>query len=197
MKRVNTILAIILLMMAGCGGGRKSGNESDTFITVNLRASYPKKELILQDFIDLEYIALETGGDFYTQGVVQAIGKDIIVVKNWVNDGDIFIFDRNGKGLRKFNHLGNGPGEYVFILGIALDEDNNEMFVNSHSTRRILVYDLYGKFKRSFPHKEGGMYNKIYNYDKEHLICQQEYFPTYDAGKNRNSIFIHYQTAKT
>jgi hypothetical protein len=30
----------------------------------------------------------------------------------------------------------------------------------------------------------------MYNYDKEHLICQQEYFPTYDPESNRNSIFI-------
>ncbi len=190
MEKVNIMLAILLLVLAGCRGNRQSGNNSDGFITVDVTASYPKKELILQDFMDVEYIPLETVNEFLCQGVLQAIGKDIVVVKNWVNDGDIFIFDRTGKGLRKFNHLGKGGEEYAYILGITLDEDNNEMFVNSHSTRRILVYDLFGNFKRSFRHKEGALYNKIYNYDKEHLICQEDYFPTYDSESNRNSIFI-------
>ena len=190
MKNVNIISTILLFVMTGCGGNSQKSNEKEAFFTVDIKASYPKKDLILQDFMDVEYIALETGKEFYTQGVVLAIGKEIIVVKNRVDDGDIFIFDRNGKGLRKINRKGQGGEEYVFVLSVALDEDNSEMFVNSHSTRRILVYDLYGKFKRSFRHKEGAMYNKMYNYDKEHLICQQEYFPTYDPESNRNSIFI-------
>ncbi len=185
----NTIIWTIILLVTGCGGN-KPGKQIDDLIIVDVTASYPKKELILQDFMDIEYIPLETANEFLCQGVVQAIGKDIIVVKNRVNDGDIFIFDRTGKGLRKFNRLGKGGEEYAFNLGITLDEDNNEMFVNSHSTRRILVYDLFGNFKRSFRHKEGGLYNKIYNYDKEHLICHEDYFPTYDPESNRNSIFI-------
>ena len=190
MKNVDTILAIILLViMAGCGGGRQSNNYMDDLITVDVTASYPKKELILQDFMDVEYIALETGGEFYCQGIVLAVGKKVILVKNRVDDGDIFIFDRNGKGLRKFNRLGKGGEEYASILGVALDEENNEIYVNSHATSRIFVYDLYGKFRRTFPHKEGAMYNKIYNYDKEHLICQQEFMPTSDPESNRNSIF--------
>jgi len=90
MKRVNSIWAVILFMMAGCGGSSKSGSESDTFITVDVKSSYPKKELILQDFMDVEYIPLETSKDFLTQGFVQAIGKNIIIVKNFVRDGNIF-----------------------------------------------------------------------------------------------------------
>ena len=171
MKGVNIILAIILLL-TGCRVNRKSGNGSDTFITVDVTKSYPKKELILQDFMDVEYIQLETSMEFLTQGHVLAIGKDIIIVKNNVNDGDIFIFDRNGKGLRKINRIGRGPEEYTFILSIVLDEDNDEMFVNDHAIRKILVYDLYGKFKRSFNHKEEAEYDDIYNFGKDNLICK-------------------------
>ena len=83
-------------------------NQDGDFLTVDVTRRYPQKELILQDFMNVEYIALETGGEFYSQGVVLAVGKDIIVVRNRVNDGDIFIFDRNGKGLRKINRMGRG-----------------------------------------------------------------------------------------
>ena len=35
--------------MAGCRGGTQS---TDDIITVDVTASYPKKELVLQDFVD-------------------------------------------------------------------------------------------------------------------------------------------------
>ena len=176
MKRVTVIFAIILLIICGCGGNKQS---SDDLLTVDVTKSYSsKKELILQDFMDVEYIALETNDDFINQGFVQAIGKEVILVKNRNDNGDIFVYDRNGKALRKINRKGQGGEEYNFILKIVLDEDNNEMFINSHSTRKILVYDLYGNFKRSFSHKEGGgslFYTEMFNYDKDNLICHDEY----------------------
>jgi len=164
-------LAIILLL-TGCSSNRKSNNESNAIITVDVSKNYPKKELILQDFMNVEYIPLETSGEFLTQGHVLDIGKDILIVKNNVNNGDIFIFDRKGKGLRKFNHIGIGPEEYTFILGVVLDEVNNEIFINDHYISKILVYDLYGKFKRSFNHKEKAEYDIIYNFDRDKLICK-------------------------
>jgi len=167
MKKVNIFL-VILLLTAGCGGNKHSGN--DDLIKVDVTKSYPKKELILQDFMDVEYVALETGGDFYTQALVQAIGKDIIIVTNRVRDGDIFIFDRkSGKGIRKINRQGQGPEEYVMISGVVriiLDEANGEMFITP-TVGKTHVYDLYGKFKRSFM----SSYYDVFEYDKDNLIC--------------------------
>ena len=91
--------------MTGCGRGKQS---IDDLITVDVSKEYPKKELILQDFMDVEYIALETNDDFVCQGVVLAVGKEVMIVKNQINDGNLYIFDRNGHGLRKINRKGNG-----------------------------------------------------------------------------------------
>jgi hypothetical protein len=182
-----TISAMILFVMAGCGGGGKQ--SADDFITVDVTASYPKKELILQDFMDVEYVVLETTDDFLNQGFVQAIGREIILVKNHVDDGDIFIYDRNGKGIRKINRKGQGGEEYTYILGITLDEDNGEIFVNDHQPRKILVYDLNGNFKRSFKHREGAMYDKIYSFDRENLICHDGFITT-NGTANRQSLLI-------
>ena len=58
MKQTKTILAVILLVvLAGCGENKQSNND---LIIVDVSKSYPKKELILQDFMDVEYVALET-----------------------------------------------------------------------------------------------------------------------------------------
>ena len=169
MKRANIILAIVLLVTVVPWGCNHSVNQSDDIITVDVTESYPKKELILQDFMDVEYIPLETTNEFVCQGIVLAVGKEVIIVKNQINDGNLYIFDRNGKGLRKINRKGNGGEEYSSISSITLDEDNNEMFISSFS--KLLVYDLFGNFKRSLPFREESSYSSICNYDKENLIC--------------------------
>ncbi|MBD9166866.1 6-bladed beta-propeller [uncultured Parabacteroides sp.] len=175
MKNVYFILIMLLLVMAGCEDNKQS---TDDLITVDItKGSFPKKELILQDFMDVEYIALETKDDFLNHGWVQAIGKKIILVLGR-DRGDIFVYNRNGKALRKINRKGQGGEEYVSCFNITLDENRNEIFINDIYRKQILVYDLYGKFKRSFKHKEGGgsiFYTDIFNYDKENLICYDQY----------------------
>jgi hypothetical protein len=164
--------------MIGCRGGKQS---TDDLIIVDVTKSYsPKKELILQDFMDVEYIAMETNDDFINQGIVLDIGKKIILVKNRnrINDGDIFVYDRTGKAIRKINRKGQGGEEYTHLFDITLDEDNGEMFVNDIFARKIVVYDLYGKFKRTIKYKENKkdqFYTDMFNYDRDNLICYDQY----------------------
>jgi hypothetical protein len=183
MKRVNVMLVIILFMMAGCGGHEQS---NDDLIIVDVSKSYPKKELILQDFMDVEYIVLETTDEFLTQGLVQDVGKKYLLVKNRYNDGDIFIFDRKtGKGLRKINRQGQGGEEYPRINEIILDENNGEIFVMSLGNK-ILVYDLYGGFKRSL--NLDREVSSMFDYDKHNLICY-DMSDYHNKGKNRSKSY--------
>ena len=176
MKTLIFIEAILLLVMTSCGSDNAS---TDGFITVDVtKSSYsPKKELILQDFMDVEYIPLETNDEFINQGYVQAVGEKYIIVTNYRKDGDIFVYNRNGKAIRKINHKGQGGKEYISFRTITLDEENNELFVNDHYAKKIVVYDLEGNFKRSFKQNDKGkslFYWEIFNYDKENLICYDE-----------------------
>ena len=176
MKTFIFIETILLLVMTSCGSDNAS---TDGFITVDVtKSSYsPKKELVLQDFMDVEYIPLETNDEFINHGYVRAVGEKYIIVTNYRNDGDIFVYNRKGKAIRKINRKGQGGEEYTYITNITLDEDNNEIFVNDHFVKKIYVYDLDGNFKRSFKQKSDGgsrSYDDIFNYDKENLICYDE-----------------------
>ena len=176
MKTLIFIETILLLVMTSCGSGNAS---TDGFITVDVtKSSYsPKKELILQDFMDVEYIPLETNDEFVNHGNVQAVGEKYIIVTNYRNDGDIFVYNRKGKAIRKINRKGQGAEEYTYCSGVTLDEDNNEMFIDDHFIKKVFVYDLEGNFKRSFKQKNDGgsrSYDDIFNFDKENLICYDE-----------------------
>ncbi|MDR1403122.1 MAG: 6-bladed beta-propeller [Tannerellaceae bacterium] len=208
MKQIITISAVLLLaVLAGCGGNTQS---NDDLIIVDVSKSYPEKELILQDFMDVEYIALETTDEFLTQGLVQSVGKEYLLVKNRNSDGDIFIFDRKtGKGLRKINRQGQGPEEYTRINELILDESKGEIFVKSPGNR-ILAYDLYGRFKRRLD--LDWEVSSIFDYDDYNLICY-DMSDYHSKGEDRSKsyhviiskldgsitreIFIPFQTINT
>ncbi len=188
MKRINVV--IVLFLMLGWIGCSKD-NEATNVVMVDIAGNYPKKELLLQDFMDVEYIPLETNDEFVTQGDVMAVGKEYILVKNWSNDGDIFIFERKtGKGLRKLNRRGQGAEEYTLINGIVLDEGKNELFVNCTPSKKILVYDLFGNFKRSLNYVQGAEFMDILNYDENSLICY-DMSVYYNEGKSKEKPFYH------
>lgn len=184
MKQRNRILAVILAVVsAGCVENKQL---NDDLIIVDVSRSYPKKELILQDFMDVEYVALETTDEFLTQGLVQDVGKQYLLVTNRNRDGDIFIFDRKtGKGVRKINRQGQGAEEYARINGIILDESNEEIFVKSLGNK-ILVYDLYGSFKRCL--NLGREVSSIFDYDPSSLICY-DMSDYHSKGKDRSKPY--------
>ena len=121
--------------------------------------------------MDVEYIALESTDEFLCQGIVQAIGKEIILVKNVINDGDIFIFDRNGKGLRKFNRKGQGSEEYIFNLSAFVDDNSGEIYIDE-IIRNVLVYDFQGNFLKSIPRGDNKWINAT-NYNQDYLIARE------------------------
>ena len=181
MKRVITLLVILLFVMAGCGSGKQSDTQNDGFITVDVTAKYPKKDLILQDFLDVEYISLETSDEFVTSAQILTIDKESMFFKNMQRGtGDIFVFDRTGKGLRKINRSGQGNEEYLSITGIVLDKENDELFVNNHHDNKILVYDQFGNFKRKFIRTGVFHYSNIGNFDQDNLICLDGHFVGYN-----------------
>ena len=168
------VCSLALLLLAGCGGN-PSANEEDSLITVDVTKSYPEKELILQDLFDIEYVPLETTEEFLTFGFVKAITDKYIITKNATfRDGDIFIFGRDGKAVKKINHKGSAEGEYVFTSHIFFDDEKEELYVSCLATSKIFIYDLLGNFKRSFQYGEDNaspiVYQPMYSFDSETMI---------------------------
>lgn len=176
MKTLIFIETILLLVMTSCGSDNAS---TDGFITVDVtKSNYsPKKELVLQDFMDVEYIPMETNDEFVNQGYVNAIGEKYIIVTNYREDGDIFVYNRKGKAIRKINRKGQGGEEYIYCGGVTLDEENEELFINDSYAKKIKVYDLEGNFKRDLIQKSvnNSFYVDIFDYDKENLICYDKF----------------------
>lgn len=183
MKKVIFLVAA-LLGLASCTGEKK---EKEAFITVDITASYPEKDLVLQDFMDVEYVPLETSDEFLAQGNIAFVGENIVVATN-MRQGDILLFDRaTGKGIRKINHKGFGPEEYIMPYNVVLFEDKNEMFVNDGLTSKIQVYDLDGNYKRTISYKRGALVTVLIDFDTDNFLSQNIYAP---ENENSGETFL-------
>lgn len=155
MKKNYSHWFIALAMLIGLQGCQSTKTENE-LATVDLSKTYPEKIIKLQDVFDVEYVPLETKEDFITGGEVLAIGDALIVTVNNAMEGTLFLFDRHtGKALRTINRKGQGAEEYLFTTDVLLDEANGELYVNDTPSKKVLVYDLYGNFKRKLEVQEG------------------------------------------
>ena len=162
---------LVASLLFGCGDGKQK--DSDGLIRVDVSKSYPKKELILQDLFDIEYVPLETTDEFLTSGVPVALTEDVLMVRDVTRflTGNLFLFDREGKPVKKINRKGEGGEEYLNTMSVVLDDQKNEIFVDNYLGRRVMIYDLDGNFKRSFEHIEGRSYERLGNLNQDYLIC--------------------------
>ncbi|MDR0795159.1 MAG: 6-bladed beta-propeller [Tannerella sp.] len=172
MKKENSILAtILLLLLTGCGGDKHSND--DAFITVDVTKNYPKKELILQDIADVEYIPLETTDEFINRGLVRSVTDNHLAIR-LARQEEIMIYDRlTGKALHKISKRGQGAGEYIFATKMVVDDERQELYVRPFRQQKILVYDLAGNYKRDLvlPKNTPLYLNYMFNYDRDHLFC--------------------------
>lgn len=169
------IIEILCFLFISIGCVKETNRFSSDWIDVDvLKGEMKRKNLQLQEFMDVEYIPLETTDEFVNQGVVQCIGKEYILVKNINNsDGNIYVYDKTGKALRLINRKGLGGEEYSNVSKIILDESRNEIYIHDHFQRKIQIYDLFGVYQRSLYYKEhtnGGAYTDIVNYDGGNLL---------------------------
>lgn len=195
MKKVTVTWMVVCLLAMGMSGCREAV-DADALITIDTKADYPEKELLLQDFMEAEYVPLETTDEFVTQGYVMAVGNRYIVTKNRREDGDIFVFDRRtGKGLHKWNRRGQGGEEYTFLNGAVLDEAREELYLNCAQIRKIQVYDLAGNFKRSLHFPDSCEFMDVYDFDDGHLIAY-DISLYYQEGQPRQKPCYHLLLSK-
>ena len=78
MKKTFITAIVMMATLVAC----ESPSTKLELVTINVETDYPEKELILQDFVDVEYIPLETNDEFINKGWVKAVGKNLLAIVN-------------------------------------------------------------------------------------------------------------------
>ena len=171
MKKLGIIACSTLLAsLMGCG----NKEQTAPWTNIDLSGSIPKEERILQDLFEVKYVALETTDSFLTRGFIEAVSPHLLITYDY-GEGCLSLFDRaTGKGIRQIKRQGQGPEEYVSPSHIIIDEKREELFVSDYASRKILVYDLMGNFKRSFKTVDENYYTELLDYDDGHLLAYKK-----------------------
>lgn len=143
-----TYYIILLFILYSCSN-RSDYKRNTCAIPVNITQ---ENVLKMSDFIEsVQYIPLETS-DSSLIGEVSDIFplEDKIAIIDKRHTHSIYFYDYNGKFLYKINKQGAGPGEYVKISSVDVDEKENRIYLYDTSLRKILVYTLQGQYVTDF-----------------------------------------------
>ncbi len=195
MKYLKHSLLILSIMLFCSWSGNKIKKDLPIF---NVNKFYPKKEIILQDIADVEYIPLETKEnvliDSWTNRAVSYTSDKNIAVYH-PKQGDIFIFDNKGKLKYKFNHRGQSGREYNELSTIIVDDFNMELFIiDIYHRKRIQVYSFDGRYKRTLNIKEEIPSSHFYDFNEKELIFYKNPYVKVGLIKEKQQILNNSNT---
>lgn len=103
----------------------------------------------------IEYIPLQT----IPESLLGEVNK-IAISDSFIFASDfekLMQFDRQGKFIRKVGSNGRGPGEYVHIFDITVDNKQEVVYILSTRTKDLLSFDFRGNFIKSFKLQESSL----------------------------------------
>lgn len=186
--------AFVLLTCSGKQANQGVDIKSDTQVEETVypitvpfeKGMEEEREVLLSQIADkVEYIPLETSD----QCLIRWLKGGAVLLKNnhWYVYGskDLYQFTKEGKFVRKFGSVGQGPGQYSNIQHFDIDPENKLIYMLTTS-QRINVYSTEnGKFQKSIPVPVGTPTQ--FALLKDSMIASYAYNST---GREKNRIYI-------
>ena len=171
MKRIVYSAAMLLAMMAtACGNGNK---EASALPQIDVNASYPEKEICLQDVAEVSYVPLETTDEFLLADVasMEIVSSEGIMC---VSDQKVLLFHPDGKVKSLLDKKGEGPGEYRYVHYATADWERKEIYIHDRHQQAMMVYSMDGKFKHSFDIDIQARQNDLLCDNEGHIVLYKE-----------------------
>ena len=131
-------LLIMGVMLFSCNGGRKMSELMEFPVDIDQNTSLSLSEIAEEiTAIELELTDESLINPDRISRVL--LCEDYVII---AEQRQILVFNTDGKFVRSIGSIGQGPGEYTGIRGVAVDERCRRLFVNSSS--KILCYALDG-----------------------------------------------------
>ena len=143
---------ILATLLTGCHFNNNSTVHSTEYpITIDLAEAIRNKiKIKLSDIVDsITYVPVESMIDDYITHLNSSkmqFSQNYVISEGYRSRGDLVLYDRNGRFIRKVAQKGQGPGEYSGMNDIAIDEKHEIVYVLSASLRKLFKYNLEGIF---------------------------------------------------
>ena len=186
MKRFFYCIAIITGLLFSCSE-KKQGDLLEIPVDIDQNISLPLSE------ISEEITAIEL--ELTDESLINPdMNIRVIIFENNIfvaESNKILVFDKDGKFVRSIGSRGQGPGEYNFIMSMALDEKNERLFVVSSGPGKILCYDFNGKILKEFSTNSILGYVIDINYVNDELFVIDNKIGGNDEAGNFSSTILY------
>lgn len=152
-------------IFVGCSCTDKG--KENCVMRIDVSKDYPEKEILLSEIADVQYVCMNEGDEYIYGGSPLYVSENTFV---FYSEGSFLFFTKEGKPKSKFNHQGNGPGEYSYFSKVLYDEANDEFYVLAE--KKLIVYSSSGVHKRtlSLPLPDDRRVMSIALYDETSLV---------------------------
>lgn len=151
MKRIlNYLFFASLSLSISCNHLSNSAEADYSNVTQIQYDEKAENVIVIDQIVDhCSFVRLETEQSNLIGKIDQIIFCDsLIVVVDKRIAKSIFVFNHDGKFLNRISRIGNGPGEYLHINHVAIN-DNNEVCILDNIKGRITFFDITGRFVSS------------------------------------------------
>ena len=150
-------LAVIVLISCKERGAEKN-KQNVTRSSLEFPIKIDMEKLIKTEFKEIglstvadsiEYIPLET-----TQGSLIKEVRQVVLADSFIfvlTNNKILKFNRKGEFLRQIGSLGKGPGEYLGVRNINIDDNRKILFIFSNYLRKLIKYTYNNAFISDIP----------------------------------------------
>ena len=184
--RKNIYVLLLLIAASSCSDKQtvddKRATDLDEFETYQVDVE-SKPTPIFELIEEVEVMRLEETDESLLGGIYEIYdtGNEFIFPNR--SDKGIYTYSKSGEYLSKFNHLGDGPGEYGFIQSFWVEKDT--VFLYDINKRRLLSYSLKGGHLKSW--KVPFHATSFYSY-RNGFVADLDHIPFQDS-LNFNVLF--------
>ncbi len=129
----------------------KTNSDIKTIPIIEISPHFSDNSFVFEDvFESVEVIPLETGPECLIGGITGLVEANYnYYILDGVNN-IVAKFNSEGRFITRIGTNGNGPGEYLKVEDIIIDNKNQSVILYDIRGRKIIVYDLNGKYIREF-----------------------------------------------
>jgi hypothetical protein len=146
---IYNLFIILFLCCASCNNNKKRQNISNVSVEIlqcrNCSGHSFDSDSPVCD--DIKFVKLETNDSCLITNIRQIEVKDFFIFildTNLDTNGQLFVFNNDGRLISKIGKYGHGPGEYTFLNAFYV-EDNNVVIVDE-TKNSLIKYDFNGKY---------------------------------------------------
>lgn len=150
------LLPLYILLLISCTT-RNSDMTLEDLSKIDPKFDYPLDSIINK----MDIIPLETSDRCLIENIVSIKeSKDYYYILSDKNQA-LYKFDKNGKFISKIGNKGQGPGEYISINQIEVDNAQSVIYVLDYFGQSLLLYDFDGNYIKSFKLPKDHSFNKF------------------------------------